>query len=135
MTSMIDEVLDIETERRGHESDEDDPDWSIGNGHEDEREQEQRQHQEAAEDAKTLIDALCDRDDEVEIATQRKISRSLRSDLFSSSSICSGVRVCPKGEKSKGIEPVKGFDVLKGLSARFPPNGFPADEPSSPLER
>ena len=58
-----------------------------------------------------------------------------RQDLFSSSSICSGVRVCPKGEKSKGIEPVKGFDVLKGLSARFPPNGFPADEPSSPLER
>lgn len=42
MTSMIDEVLDIETERKGHESDEDDPDWSIGNGHEDEREQEQR---------------------------------------------------------------------------------------------
>ena len=72
MTSMIDEVLDIETERKGHESDEDDPDWSIGNGHEDEREQEQRQHQEAAEDAKTLIDALCDRDDEVELATQRR---------------------------------------------------------------
>ena len=38
MTPMIDEVLDIETERKGHKSDEDDPDWSISNGHEDERE-------------------------------------------------------------------------------------------------
>ena len=72
MTPMIDEVLDIETERKGHESDEDDPDWSIGNGHEDEREQEQRQYQEAAEDAKSLVDALRERDDEVEVATQRR---------------------------------------------------------------
>ena len=38
MTPMIDEVLDIETERKGHKSDEDDPDWSISNGHENERE-------------------------------------------------------------------------------------------------
>ena len=39
MASVIDEVLDIETERKGHERDEDDPDRSIGNRHEDEREQ------------------------------------------------------------------------------------------------
>ena len=70
MTSMIDEVLDIKTERKGYESYEDDPDRSIGNRHEDECEQEQWQHQEAAEDAKTLVDTLRDRDDEVEIATQ-----------------------------------------------------------------
>ena len=44
MTPVVDEILDIETERKGHESDEDDPDRSIGNGHEDEREQEQWQH-------------------------------------------------------------------------------------------
>ena len=39
MTPVIDEVLNIETERKGHESDEADPDRSIGNGHENEREQ------------------------------------------------------------------------------------------------